>query len=673
MNRFVLMALLLGGCATVPPNPPVTVSSLTGDLAAHDGLFRVFAGRGKLLALLPAPDESGASLRVIHVASLGAGLGSNPVGLDRGRTSPPLVLEFRVYDDRVMAIAENTSFIADSSDPAERSAVRESFAESVLWSGEVEARAADGGVLVDLSSLIVSDRVGVADRLASAGQGTFTLDPGRSTIETRSTMSFPDNVEAEALVTFTSKSPGPEVRSTTPVPQAITLRMHHSFVRLPDAGFETRLTDPRMATVGLPFQDYAARLDESIHRRLALRHRLQTKDGKVVEPIVFYVDRGAPEPIRAALIEGASWWTEAFEAAGFPDGYRVEVLPEDAHPLDARYNVIQWVHRETRGWSYGNPIIDPRTGEIIKGIVSLGSLRLRQDRMIFEGLLGADKTGTGGPDDPVQLALARVRQLAAHEVGHCLGFPHNMAASTLNRSSVMDYPAPWIRPTADGTLDVSKAYARGIGAWDRLAVEYLYREVPAGQDPSGFLATIARRAESKSFAFVTDAHSRPLSSAHPRGSLWDNGSDPAAMLDETMQVRRIALARFGPDNLAKGDEISRLQDVLVPIYLYHRYQLVAAAKLIGGRDWRYGVAGATPRPALRPVPATEQRRALQSILNTLTPEALDLSPSIVDALVPGNRSWFDPPPGSVSPQTLHRCSIRSRPLEPPRSLRSTRS
>ncbi|MEO1175340.1 MAG: DUF5117 domain-containing protein, partial [Myxococcota bacterium] len=281
---------------------------------------------------------------MIHVASLGAGLGSNPVGLDRGRTSPPIVLTFQILDDRVLAVAENTTFIADSADPDERNAVRESFAQSVLWTGKVEERDDDGSVLVDLTSLLVSDAVGVAARLAAAGQGSFSLDPKRSAVDTQSVLAFPDNVEAEALVTFASKDPGPEVRSTTPVPQAVTLRMHHSFIRLPDAGFETRAADPRMATVGLPFQNYAAPLEGSIHRRLAIRHRLEIKDGKVTDPIVFYVDRGAPEPIRSALVEGASWWAEAFEAAGFPGGYRVEVLPEGVHPLDARYNVIQWVH-----------------------------------------------------------------------------------------------------------------------------------------------------------------------------------------------------------------------------------------------------------------------------------------------------------------------------------------
>ncbi|MEL6545712.1 MAG: zinc-dependent metalloprotease, partial [Myxococcota bacterium] len=466
------------------------------------------------------------------------------------------------------------------------------------------------------------------------------LDAKRSLVDPTGTLVFPDNVETEALLTFSSDAPGDEVVSTTPVPNAMTLRVHHSFVRLPDSQYQARLADPRISSVPYPIRDYAAGLDEPIEKRLVVRHRLElSADGSVKKPIVFYVDRGAPEPVRSALVEGARWWTEAFEAAGFPGGYKVEILPEGAHPLDARYNVIQWAHRETRGWSYGNPIIDPRTGEIIKGIVTLGSLRLRQDRMIFEGLLGAQNTGSGRPDDPVQLALARVRQLSAHEVGHCLGFLHNMAASSNDRASVMDYPAPWIRPRTDGTLDVTKAYSVGIGAWDKLAVKYSYAPTPPGQEEARFLDSIAAQGKALGLNYVVDPHARGLGAAHPQGSLWDNGNDPITMLDETMEVRRIALSSFGPRNIREGQSLSDLYDVLVPVYLYHRYQLRAAAKLIGGAQWRYGKTGANEE--VKSISGTQQRQALAAILRTLDPAALELPDSVLDTLIPEPVGWWE--------------------------------
>lgn len=642
IRAFAFLAAGLIACAA-PASSSSPQSTPTAGLTAQEGLFTTFAdpARGRLLVRLPPPNADGDALRVLYLASLGAGLGSNPVGLDRGITTEPVVLAFRVVAGNVLAVAENHAFVADSDDPDERRAVRESFAESVLWAGPAAA-VDDEGVLVDLSSFVARDALGVAARLKRREQGSFTLDANRSVVDAGATLVFPDNVETEAILTFASDTPGDEVRSTTPVPEALTLRVHHSFLRLPDDGYTPRLADPRMPAVPFPVRDYAASLDEPIEKRLVLRFRLQTgDDGKVREPIVFYVDRGAPEPIRSALVEGASWWADAFEAAGYPGGYRVEVLPEGAHPLDARYNVIQWAHRETRGWSYGNPVADPRTGEIVVGRVTLGSLRLRQDRMIFEGLLGTEATGTGAPDDPIVLALARVRQLAAHEVGHCLGFLHNMAASTNDRASVMDYPAPWIRPNADGTLDTSQAYAVGIGPWDRIAVEYSYREVPEGADEAAFLDAIARKPGQMGLSFVTDPHSRPVSAAHPAGNVWDNGADPVAMLDETMQVRRIALDQFGPRNLRAGRSLSELHDVLVPVYLYHRYQLNAAAKLIGGATWRYGVRGEPVR--LDPVPADRQRAALASLLRTIDPEALELPSSLLEHLIPEPTGWYDRP------------------------------
>ncbi|MGF1455787.1 MAG: zinc-dependent metalloprotease, partial [Alphaproteobacteria bacterium] len=423
---------------------------------------------------------------------------------------------------------------------------------------------------------------------------------------------------------------------------------HPSFIGLPDYDYPPRPADPRVVNISIPLTDYAAGLDEPLTRRYAIRHRLQKTNPEAErspakKPIIFYVDPGAPDPVRDALIEGASWWAEAFEAAGFEDGYQVKVLPEGAHPLDARYNVINWVHRQTRGWSYGRPIIDPRTGEIVKAVITLGSLRVRHDRRIFEGLLDARRTGTGGPDDPIEIALARLRQLSAHEVGHGLGFVHNMAASADGRASVMDYPAPLVGLAGEG-LDFSKAYDTGIGEWDKATVAYVYREMPEGAGGAMALNAMAREARA-THLFVADAHARPVSGAHPQGSVWDNGADAVAELKTVLEVRRRALRDFGLDNLPQGAPISQLREVLVPIYLYHRYQMAAAAKAIGGLTFSYGVAGGNDRSgtgadAMAPVPAAQQMAALDTLLTTVTPDHLALPSGLVPLLQPVNINWY---------------------------------
>ncbi|HVR96620.1 MAG TPA: zinc-dependent metalloprotease [Thermoanaerobaculia bacterium] len=338
--------------------------------------------------------------------------------------------------------------------------------------------------------------------------------------------------------------------------------------------------------------------------------------------------------MRSALVEGAGWWRQAFEQAGLIDAYRVELLPPGAHPLDARYNVVQWVHRSTRGWSYGGGVIDPRTGEILKGHVTLGSLRVRQDRLLFEGLTDAERSGKGGPDDPVQLALARIRQLAAHEVGHALGLNHNFAGSTYGgRASVMDYPAPLVGITDKGELDFSAAYAVGMGEWDLHAIRYAYSQFPPGVEEPWALDAILREGIGRGLLFITDEDARPLGSAHPRAHLWDNGGDPVEGLRHALAVRKIALGRFGEKNLAAGRPLALLQEVLVPVYYHHRYQLEAATKVVGGLDYTYAVRG-DRQPAAKPADAAWQRRALDALFATLSPEVLDVPDPVIALLVP---------------------------------------
>ena len=449
---------------------------------------------------------------------------------------------------------------------------------------------------------------------------------------------FPDNVEFDTLLTFTSGKPGDEVYATAADGRAITLVQHHSLARLPADGFKPRRFDQRSGAINVPYYDFSAPLEDNVKQAFARRYRLEKEDpaqetSPAKEPIVFYVDSGAPEQIRNALIDGASWWADAFEAAGFENAYRVELLPEDAHPRDIRYNVIQWTHRQTRGWSYGGGVHDPRTGEMIKASVILGSQRVRQDRMIFEGLAGAAVSGTGAANDPVDIALARIRQLSAHEVGHTLGFAHNFAASSNDRASVMDYPAPYVTTTPTGSLDLSNAYAVGVGAWDILSARWLYSEFPDDADEDQELENILREGYGRGLRFVGDREARSVGTAHPYASVWDNGEDAIDVLNETMAVRKIALDRFSSRSLKNGRPIADLRQVIVPIYLYHRYQVAAAAKLVGGYEFSYKLNG-DPLPLGVPVADAEQRRALAALVNTLDPAALSLPDALLNQLTP---------------------------------------
>src|SRR3954462_13104703 len=570
-----------------------TIASKVGKLQKIDGYMPLYwqASAGKLFMEIGRFNEE-----ILSQVSLPAGLGSNPVGLDRGQLGSSSVVSFERIGPKVLMTQPNYSYRAITSNEAEKRAVHDSFAQSVLWGFKVEAE--EGGrVLVDATSFFMRDAHGVVDRLRQAKQGSYKLDDSRSALYLGRTKGFPQNTEIETTLTFTTDGdPGRYIRDTTPSPAAVTLREHHSFVQLRDLNYNPRKLDPRAPSFGILFYDYASPITEPIEKRWIQRHRLEKKDptaavSEPVKPIIYYVDNGTPEPIRSALLEGASWWNQAFEAAGYINAFQVKVLPDSADPMDIRYNMINWVHRSTRGWSYGASVVDPRTGEIIKGKVTLGSLRVRQDYMIYAGLLSPYKEGQKPDPRMLETALARLRQLAAHEVGHTLGLQHNYIASTQGRASVRDYPPPWVKLAADGSIDLSQAYTSGIGDWDKVTIKFGYSDFAPGANEHSALNGIIDGARDRGLTFLTDQDARPTGSASPYTNLWDNGKDPIAELQNVIKVRASALEHFGENNIPEGTSLAQLQDVLVPVYLYHRYQTESVNKTIGGLNYSYALRG----------------------------------------------------------------------------------
>jgi hypothetical protein len=585
---------------------------------------------GRILVTLPAPDADGVSGRFLYATSLRSGLGSANLRLDRGMLGPEQIVAFRRIGRKVAVTFENHQFRA-SGDAGVQAGGRTSFPASIVAMLDVVTAAPDGALTVDLAPFLTRDTVGIADAL-NAGSKGFRLVEALSAADPASVKAFPDNIEIDALQTYQSDTPGREVERIAPDARQIGFTVHHSFIRLPAPGFVSRRFDIRSGVGGNQYYDYGTPLGQDVVQQFSNRFRLEKVEpaaarSRVKKPIVFYIDRAAPEPIRTALKDGVNYWAAAFDKAGLIDAFRAEILPEGADPLDIRYNMVNWSNRLTRGWSYGGGVTDPRTGEIVKGNVVIGALRVRQDMAIFEGLVGAAESNSGSANDPVRVSLSRIRQLGAHEVGHAIGFMHNFAGSTQDRTTVMDYPSPRIKLT-NGRIDLSDAYAPGGGAWDDFTVDWLYADPAPGRDPDAVAATEALAVQAKGVRFITDIDGRASDTPSPWGSMWDDGPDPVASLNHMLAVRRLAIGQFGPRVLRPGEALSDLRRKFVPVWLLHRYDVDAVGKLVGGIDYAYAVAGDNhPLPA--PVPAATQLAAIDALLATLSAEALTVPAALV--------------------------------------------
>ena len=667
--RLLFVLLCLSSTIAFAEEAPASFTDFIKDKTLQQGYFSFYhdKSQGKVYLQIDKFEQA-----FLFQSSLPHGIGSNDIGLDRGQLGDTRLVQFERVGNKVFLKQLNTYYRANSNNPLEQQAIDEAFASSIIWGFTVANESTsntehNNKVLIDYTPFLLSDIHNISQKLKSTKQGDFKVDASRSALYAKRTKAFPKNTELEAMVTFKGSGAGDYLKSVTPDPRAVTVHLHHSLIKLPDDNYQTRVFHPYSGFWSMEYADYASAIDEPLIKRLIPRHRLLKKNDTVVEPIIYYLDAGVPEPIRTALIQGAMWWQQAFDEIGYRDAFQVKMLPADADPMDVRYNVIQWVHRATRGWSYGSSVIDPRTGEILKGHVTLGSLRVRQDYLIALGLTSpfskknSKENDTNNNAEKVDtsamkaMALARIRQLSAHEVGHTLGLAHNFAASVNDRASVMDYPHPYITLDSNGEIDLSNAYKENIGIWDKYVIAYGYGDYDK-QNEQQHLAELIATTKAKGLLYASDPDARSASSAHSTGHLWDNGSNAATELTRVMQVRKKALSDFGLNSISTGMPLSELEQALVPIYNFHRYQVEAAVKLIAGVNYGYEVkhfdAKNTKQQGAQSVSATMQQQALTVLLSTLDADFLTISEGIIQ-LIPPKAYGYSRTRESFNSQTGH--------------------
>ena len=639
LSKFIIVIIssiiLLQTNSAAAETKAETFESFIKDKEEHKGYFSFFHDqeKGKIYLEITRFNEE-----FLFQSALPNGIGSNDIGLDRGQLGDTRIVKFERVGDKVFLRQLNTYYRAETDNQLEKQAITEAFASSIIWGFKVAHVSKNKDkVLIDYTPFLLSDIHNLSAKLKRAKQGSYQIDASRSALYIKRTKAFPNNTELEATVTYKGSNAGDYLRSVTPDSSAVTVNLHHSLIKLPDDNYQARKFHPQSGYWSESYADYGSEIDQPLIVRNIPRHRLSKKDPKAavseaIEPIIYYLDPGVPEPVRSALIEGASWWDQGFSAIGYKNAFQVKMLPADADPMDVRYNVIQWVHRATRGWSYGSSVIDPRTGEIMKGHVTLGSLRVRQDYLIALGLTSPFTAPNADTTAMKEMALARIRQLSAHEVGHTLGIAHNFSASVNNRASVMDYPHPFITLT-NGEMDLTNAYAAGLGAWDKAVIDYGYADVAPEQEAS-YLAKVIQSAQKQGLLYMSDPDARAASSANNNGHLWDNGANATQELARVLSIRKKALSDFGINSIDYGVPLSELEQVLVPIYNFHRFQVEATAKLIGGLDYSYEVKGTSAVKGVRTVSSEQQNKAITGLLNTLESEVLVLPQSILSLIPP---------------------------------------
>jgi len=580
----------------------------------------------------------------LYFNALATGFGATVPLLDRGQLGDEALVRFERHGNRVVLIRSNPGFRAIDGDSAQGNAAAQSFPRAVLAAFEIVSEQA-GTLRVDASDFLLDDVMNLARAMEQAGRGKFTLDRSRSYVDAAESGAFARNTEARAVLTFSVKDGDLLFEQHAPDARAVTFEVQHSFLALPEAGYQPRDFHPRAGIFPHLVFDFSQGLESDYRRRWIWRWRLVPSDreaylrGELVEPeqpIVYYLDPAIPEPYRSAFREGGLWFNALLEAAGFRDAFQIHDLPEGASPLDARYNVVMWVHRSERGPSVGPSQRDLRTGEIVRTIVRMDSYRSLVNHDIWMGFLPA--AGPAGLAlDSEAMAMARRRQHAAHEIGHTLGLAHNFIAASQDRASVMDYPVPLVHLDTDGGIDLSAAYAPGPGDFDRFAIRYAYTWYPDAETEREGLAAILAEADAAGLRFLTGGDAGPGGSVPP-ATTWVEGNTMAEALQRTVAVRARLLNAFDARALAPGEPYWFLNKRLAHVYLHHRTALQGAIKTVGGLDYHYALYGEGVLPT-QAIPADEQRAVLRAVLETLSPGQLQVPERALQLIPPVPSGW----------------------------------